>query len=152
MRLLWPEAALEAAAAGLASKDASQATTKAGVEFATGDSDEDSIRDYGSGPGKVKFFRRKPYWYRRATNLENMTYRRRVRPRVFAEGLGWEDEYASGSDGDNEQPSFAPPQGEEISADGEMLGPSPDVQPTVGGDGGRKSGFGAVGDDIEAEA
>ena len=81
---VWPEAALQLLRAGVDAETACRQTSDQKVEYAAGDSDADSVRDYDSGPGKVRWQRRRPYWYRRDTNENDLTYRRRMKPQLRA--------------------------------------------------------------------
>ena len=49
------------------------------VHFASGNSDSGSIRDYSSGPGKVRWSKREPYCYRREMGASDLCYRRRMK-------------------------------------------------------------------------
>ncbi len=50
------------------------------VEFATGNSDAESVRDFESGPGNVRWSKRSPYWFRREMNANEVRWRRKVKP------------------------------------------------------------------------
>ena len=40
------------------------------IDFAEGDFDNESIRDFDSGPGETRWQRRDPYWYRREEDVD----------------------------------------------------------------------------------
>lgn len=42
------------------------------VLYATGDSDDETIRDFESGPGRIRFSRREPYFYKLEMNNEDL--------------------------------------------------------------------------------
>ena len=85
------------------------------VCFATGQSDEESIRDQDTGPGRVRWHKRDRYMYVRQRG-HYTRYRRRVKP-VFGpgnEGFQWKYEVESDDAGDVNQESFILPADVEI--------------------------------------
>ena len=85
------------------------------VCFATGQSDEESIRDQDTGPGRVRWHKRDRYMYVRQRG-HYTRYRRRVKP-VFGpgnEGFQWKYQVESDDAGDVNQESFILPADVEI--------------------------------------
>ena len=81
-------------------------TENAEVEYAKGDSDAESIRDYDA-PARGQWHIVDPYFYCRETNLEDMRYRRRMRPTPrSAQVLDWDVEVEADEDGYVKQQSF----------------------------------------------
>ncbi len=52
------------------------------VHYATGDSDAESVRDWDSGPGTIRWAKRPAYFFRRENNDNEVRWRRRVKPVV----------------------------------------------------------------------
>ena len=83
--------------------DLSTSWTCSNVEYADGDSEAESICDYDSGLGNIRWHRREQYFYRKETNLESRPYRRRMQLVVGKVGrdsysLNWEAECESDND------------------------------------------------------
>ena len=97
------------------------------VRYATGDSDSDTVRDWDSGAGKIKKWKREPYLYRIERNMNEVNFRRRMKP-TFEEtpkagvvGLHFETEVETDSDDEVKQASFILPPGILVDSDtGEM--------------------------------
>lgn len=79
------------------------------VCFVGGESDEESVKDFQSGRGKVRWHVRKPYFYRRGRNLDGYRYRRRMRLTVETNKLIWSHEEDSDDDGFVHQETFILP-------------------------------------------
>ena len=140
VEVLFPEEARRHAGLGTTSEELQESAQVEGVQFANGDSDAESIRDYDSGPGLQRWHRREAYFYRREENLEGQTYRRRMKLRSCpfpfrmpkSEKELWEAECQSDEDGQVCQKTFI--QKAEIEIDdvtGEVVGltstePEPD--------------------------
>ena len=96
-----------------------QSIEAAGVHSAGGHSDSESIRDYDSGPGQIRWSHREPYWFRREFNVNGVLWRRRMKFHVVEDATWkgkmdrvspWIPEYDSDSDtGDVNQPSVVVP-------------------------------------------
>lgn len=76
------------------------------VHFASGDSDDDSVRDYDSGPGKIQCHKRMPYTYRREIGAANVYYRRRIKLFVEDGSPNWRKMTDSDEEGGPKQESF----------------------------------------------
>jgi len=87
-----------------------RATREAKVEFASGLSESESIRDFNSGPGLVRYQVRDPYAFRREPCADTSgNYRRRMRPSVYVDGsFRWMAEVESDEEGHVPQKSFVP--------------------------------------------
>jgi hypothetical protein len=76
------------------------------VHFASGDSDDESIRDFGSGPGKIRWHKRDPYTYRLEEGAAGMNYRRRMKLFIEDGNPKWHKMTDSDEEGDPKQESF----------------------------------------------
>ena len=110
-------------------------TESAGVFYATGGSDAESIRDFDSGNGASRFSIRDPYFYRREDNANGWRYRRKCVPYVLGHAqlqdgtpvneLMWRAEYSTDEEGDVPQPSFVLEATVPTDADGNVTVPKP---------------------------
>ena len=102
-----PAAVVQMMAAGITDSVLAGSIREAEIEFAEGDSDADSIRDYDSGPGPIQWSSRQPYWYHRELNAEGLCDRRRMVVKKVAPGsVAWGPEAESDDDGYVDQVSF----------------------------------------------
>ena len=81
------------------------------IYLATGETDDDTIRDLESGKTGFGYKKREPYLYKIERNLDSLDYRRLMIPQVldnvpFAESTQWRAEFDSDDDGAHQQPSF----------------------------------------------
>jgi len=111
MELVFPCEAYVFDQAYVSDEQIVKVTRDAKVTCASGESDAESIRDQESGPGKFRWHRRDPYWYRREPCLDNCkNFRRMMKFSVEpAEGEGhfaWIPLVDSDDDGEVKQPSF----------------------------------------------
>ena len=87
-----------------------EAMLTAGVSYAGGESDDDSIRDQEDGPHRcLQWHRRKPYFFRREPNLNDVRYRRRMKVKIGCEAgkrIEFEPDADSDKDGYVKQESF----------------------------------------------
>jgi len=99
------------------------------VKYAGGGSESDSIRDHDSGPGKIRWHRRKPYHYRREPNENEVTFRRRMRFKAEnTETVHWDVEAESDDEGRVMQESFVLTAQKAVDESGEITGPPAELQ------------------------
>ena len=100
------------------------------VSFATGDSDAESVRDWESGTGKIRFSRRKPYFFRREKNDMGQQWRRHVKPVVRdTHDVDWTVMYETDEEtGEVPQPTVVVPASVKIDEAGHEAGVHEDLQ------------------------
>ena len=106
-----PELAVKMRASNVTEEDLRTSAAAAQCSLATGESDNESIRDFESGTSAIEYHRTEPYIFRRETSLSNARYRRRVVPVVDTSMEGqravrWKAEVDSDDDGEVRQRSF----------------------------------------------
>ena len=104
--LVQPDLALLVSTQDFSPEEIGQSLSAAGVSFAGGESDEESIRDFDSGPSKIRWFRRKPYFFCRDDNVNDVRYRRRMKLHIGVKRLDWSPEAESDDDGYVKQEPF----------------------------------------------
>ena len=101
-------------------------TDQAKVRLASRESDDESIRDKDSGPGKVRWCKRAAYYYRLEPSDEGPDYRRMMKFRLV-EGSGeyrfqWDPLVDSDDEDRVDQPSFVLKSSAIVNAEGDVIG------------------------------
>ena len=104
---------------------------EAKVEYATGNSDDDTILDFQDSGSRRKWCRLEPYFYKIETNIEGLRYRRRMKMEMPQDdgpytnrdlAKLWVHEVDSDDDGDVKQETFHRPNTDVINDAGEVAG------------------------------